>query len=196
MSLGVRAWPLIVLALLAPGCASLRSSYRAVSPGVHTIGNAYTVDPRITWSRTYMYGLYEMWTVDGTGLETLRFYTGITDGQPILRGGANEAQRPRFRASMTAAEISDLVAASLFGSRYPPRDVRPAPFGGVDGFRFEVSYAVSGGVKREAIVTGAVVDKRLHVIAYEGTALYHFAKYREEAEHIVRSVRLRPTASR
>ncbi len=196
MSIGARAWPLIILALLAPACASLRSSYRAVSPGTYTIGNTYTVEPRITWSRTFMYGLFEMWTVDGIGLETLRFYTGITDGQPIIRGGTNEAQRPRFRVAMTAAEISDLVATSLFGSQYPPRDVRPAPFGGADGFRFAVGYAVPGGVKREAIVTGAVVDKRLHVIAYEGTALHHFAKYRDEAEHIMQSVRLRPTASR
>ena len=94
-------------------------------------------------------------------------------------------------AAMTMPEVSEFVAESLFSSRFPPRNVRPAPFGSADGFRFEVSYAGTAGVKREAIVAGAVLDKRLHVIAYEGTALYHFGKYRHEVEHILRSVHRR-----
>jgi len=191
-------WPLVTLVLLAPGCASMRSRYRAVPPGVYTIGEAYTVEPRLTWSRSLLSTVgprFELWTLDGTGLETLRFYKSIPEGEPLI-AGANAAQRPRFRAAMTTAEVSELVAESLFGSAFPPRNVRPAPFGGADGFRFEVSYATAGGVKREAIVAGAVLDKRLHVIAYEGTALYHFGRYREEAEHILSSVRLRPRAAR
>ena len=190
---------LVALALLACGCASMRSTYRVVQPGIYTIGNTYTVAPQHTWSRSPLSGFsprFEMWTIDGVGLESLRFYSGIADGEPLIAGGANDAQRPRFRASMTAAEISEIVAETLFGNRFPPRDVRPVSFGGTDGFRFEVSYATAGGVRREAMVAGSVVDKRLHVIAYEGTALYHFARYRAEAEHIMRSVRLKPTAPR
>ena len=199
MSARIGAWPLLAVALLAASCASMRSAYRAVDPGVRTIGNTYTVEPRVTWSRSFFSTIsprFEMWTIDGVGLETLRFYTGIPEGEPLISGGTNQERRPRFRAAMTTAEVSELVAETLFGSPYPPRNVRPAPFGGVDGFRFEVSYATTGGMKREAIVAGAVVDKRLHVIAYEGTALYHFAKYRDEAEHIVQSVRLKPAAAR
>lgn len=199
MSARARLWPLVVLALLAPGCASMRSGYRAVPPGVRAIGDAYTVEPGMTWSRPFLSTIsrrFEMWTIDGTVLETLRFYTGIPDGEPLVSGGADQEQRPRFRTAMTTAEVSEMVADSIFGRRYPPRNVRPAPFGGASGFRFEVSYANATGVKREALVAGAVLDKRLHVICYEGTALYHFGKYREEVEHILASVRLKPPAAR
>ena len=199
MSARARLWPLVVLALLPPGCASMRSGFRTVPPGVRTIGNAYTVEPSMTWSRSFLSTLnprFEMWTIDGTGLETLRFYTGVPDGDPLISGGANQERRPRFRAAMTTAEVGEMVAESIFGSRYPPRNVRPAPFGGTDGFRFEVNYASTSGVKREALVAGAVLDKRLYVIVYEGTALYHFGKYRDEVEHILASVRLKPPATR
>jgi hypothetical protein len=183
-------WPLVAITLVAGGCASMRSTYKLVEPGVRTMGDAYTVQPRMAWS-VYRSGKLETWTIDGFALETLRFFKGVDEGEPLIRGGANEALRARFHGAMTMAEVSEFVAESLFGSRFPPRNVRPAPFGGADGFRFEVSYGGAAGVKREAIVAGAVLDKRLHVIAYEGTALYHFGKYRDEVEHILGSVHLR-----
>jgi len=196
VSARARGCVLAVLLLLAPGCASFKSSYRAVPPGSRTIGNTYTVEPRLTWSRWFLIGRLELWTIDGIGLETLRFYSGVAAGETLVTGGTNPERRPRFRAGMTTAEISEMVVDSLFGSRFPPRNVRPAPFGSADGFRFEVSYAVASGVKREALVAGAVLDKKLYVIAYEGAALYHFGKYREEAEHILASVQLKTPAAR
>src|SRR5262249_47275710 len=152
-----------------------------------------------TWSRSPFSGLsprFEMWTIDGIALESLRFYSGVPDGDPLISGGANQERRPRFRTAMSTAEVTELVADSLFGSGYTLRNVRPAPVGAADGFRFEVGWAGTGGVKREALVAGALLDKRLHVIVYEGTALYHFGKYRAEAEHIMASVHLKLPAGR
>ena len=190
MSARAKVWPLVAITLVAGGCASMRSMYKLVEPGVRTMGDVYTAQPRMAWS-VYRSGKLETWTIDGFALETLRFFKGIDEGEPLIRGGANEERRARFHAAMTMPEVSEFVAESLFSSRFPPRNVRPAPFGSADGFRFEVSYAGTAGVKREAIVAGAVLDKRLHVIAYEGTALYHFGKYRHEVEHILRSVHRR-----
>ena len=55
--------------------------------------------------------------------------------------------------------------------------------------RFEITYATSDGVRREALVAGAVLQRRLYVIAYDGTALHHFDVYRDEVERIA-SIRL------
>ncbi len=43
----------------------------------------------------------------------------------------------------------------------------------------------------DALVAGAALKNRLHVIVYDGTSLYHFGKYRAEAERVIESVRLK-----
>ena len=45
-------------------------------------------------------------------------------------------------------------------------------------------------MNRRALVAGAVLKHRLHVIVYDGLALYHFGQYREEAERVIDSVSL------
>ena len=45
-------------------------------------------------------------------------------------------------------------------------------------------------MKREPFVTGATVKGRLHVIVYEGTALYHFERYRPDVERLLESITL------
>jgi hypothetical protein len=45
-------------------------------------------------------------------------------------------------------------------------------------------------VKREALVTGATVKGWLHVIVYEGSALYHFERYRPDVERLLESIAL------
>jgi hypothetical protein len=177
--------------LLATGCAVVET-YRPVEPGVRSIGGVYTVEPGLAWSSSTT-GKLEMWTIDGVALENLRFFTGIADGEPlpVSRAVVIDDRRPRFRSWMTAAETSDFVAESLYGSQFTPKNVRPAPFGRASGFRFELSYTARDGVQRDALVAAAVVQQRLHLIAYEGTALYHFARYRGEVERIIGSVRLK-----
>lgn len=185
-----RPVPLVILALsvlVGSGCAPF-TLYKLVEPRERSIAGAYTVQPRLAWS-SVAGGQVETWTIDGVALERLRFFSGIAEGQSLL-GGDVGGRRPRFLPSLTRPEVAELVADSLFGSRFPARHVRPAAFGGAPGFRFELRYATNDGVKREAIVVGAVLQGRLHVIVYEGTALYHFDKYRDEVEQIIGSIRL------
>jgi hypothetical protein len=178
---------LAACALLLGGCASL-GRYRLVEPGARAMAGAYTVQPALAWS-SIRSGKTELWTIDGLTLESLSFFTGIAEGESILGGRSVDDRRARFSASMTLPEVAELVADSLFG-RFPPRNVRPASFGGAPGFRFEVSYATRDGVQREALVAAAVLHKQLYVIAYSGTSLHHFARYRAQAEHVIDSVRL------
>jgi len=176
---------LAACALLLGGCA-VASRYRLVEPGTRSMAGAYTVQPGLAWSSIGA-GKTEAWTIDGLALEGLRFYIGVAEGESIL--GGDSVRRGRFSATMTLPEVAELVADSLFG-RFPPRNVRPARFGGAPGFRFEVSYATRDGVHREALVAAAVLHKHLYVIAYTGTSLHHFTRYRDEAEHVIDSVRL------
>jgi hypothetical protein len=184
-----RAGLVAALATLAPGCTTF-SVYKMIEPQARAIDGAYTVEPRLAWS-SIVSGKQETWTIDGVLLESLRFFKGVTEGEPMLRGGADENRRARFHPSMTPTEVTEFVADSLYGSRYPPKSIRPAPFGGAPGFRLEVSYATRDGVRRDALVAGAVLQGRLHVIAYDGTSLHHFARYRDEAEAIIASIRLK-----
>lgn len=185
-----RRWALVSFAIVVSGCAMIgRGTYKLVEPGVRPIDGIYTVEPRLAWSALGG-GKVETWTIDGVSLERLRFFKSIGEGESMLTGGANDDRRARFRASMTPTEITEFVTDSLFGSRFPPKNVRPARFGGAQGFRLEVSYSTRDGVKRDALVAGAVLQHRLQVIVYDGTSLYHFDKYRDEAEHIVGSIAL------
>ncbi len=193
MTRSARLGALATCALLLGGCAS-PSRYRLVEPGARSTAGAYTVQPGLAWSSIGA-GKVETWTIDGLSLESLRFFTGIAEGESILGGRAAEDRRARFSTSMTLPEVAEFVADSLFG-RFPPRNVRPARFGGAPGFRFEVSYTTRDGVHREALVAATVLQKQLYVIAYTGTSLHHFARYRDEAEHVIDSVRLTGASAR
>jgi len=178
----------VALGITLAACAP--KTYSLVEPRPRPIDTFYSVEPGVAWTATST-GKIESWTIDGYALESLRFFKGIADGEPMVTGGANEEQRPRFRATMTLTESAELVATSLFGARVTPTDVRPAAFGGAPGFRFDVAYATRDGVERKALAAGAVVNDRLHVIVYDGTSLHHFGKYRAEAERVIESVRFK-----
>jgi hypothetical protein len=189
--LSVRALGGLALLGLATGCATAgRPSYSLVEPRLRPIEEYYTVEPGVAWT-TMTVGKVEWWTIDGYVLHQLRFYKGIADGEPMFTGGANEDRRPRFRTTMTPTEAAEFIIESLYGGRLTARNLRPAPFGSAPGFRFEVSYVTRDGVQREALVSGAVVKDRLHTIVHDGTALYHFGRYRPEAERVIESVRLK-----
>jgi hypothetical protein len=179
----------VALVVVASGCAT-GARYTLVEPRVRSIDTAYTVEPRLAWT-SMSTDKIESWTIDGFALESLRFFKGIDEGEPMVKGGPNEDRRPRFRAAMTPTEIAELIVDSLYGGRITPDALRPAPFGGAPGLRFELTYDTRDGVKRQALVAGAVIAKRLHVIVYDGTALHHFGKYRDEAERVIESVRLK-----
>jgi len=184
-----RGVAIVALGVALTACATA-NTYSLVEARQHPIDTFYSVEPNVAWTATST-GKVETWTIDGYSLESLRFFKGIADGEPMVTGGPNEEQRPRFRATMTLTETAEFVATSLFGSRITPRDVRPASFGGAPGFRFDVAYATREGVERKALVAGAVVGERLHVIVYDGTSLHHFGKYRPQAERVIESVRFK-----
>jgi hypothetical protein len=186
----LRAMASLMLTALASGCATATKGYTLIEPHVTPVDEAYVVEPGLRWS-SVSNGKIETWTIDGVALERLVFFKGIGEGEPMIAATDKDDKRPQFRAALTLAEVAEFVVESLYGSRLTAQDLRPAPFGGSPGFRFELAYATRDGVNRRALVAGAVLKHRLHVIVYDGLALYHFGQYREEAERVIDSVSLK-----
>lgn len=179
---------LAVVALVVGGCAT----YSLVEPRLVTIAGAYMVDPQIPWSAARE-GAWEVWTVDGPSLQSIQFLKGLEDGEPLFRPRGDE-KRPNFRKTMTASEIMELVVDSFSAvgaQKIRAMNLRPAAFGTAQGFRFELAYLTATGLEKQAMVAGAVLSHRLYLIIYSGAREHYYPKYREHAERIIQSVRLK-----
>jgi hypothetical protein len=182
-----RRLPALTFALLVAGCAT----YSLIEPKRTAVGDLYTVEPQIRWSATRVGGV-EIWTVDGPSLQAIRFLKGLRDGDPLFEG-KTQAKRPQFKKDMSASDIMEFVVDSLSvqgSQKIATRNLRPAPFGNNPGFRFEMSFVSREGLDQEALVEGAVIAERLHLIIYSGARAHYFPKYKPEIERLIESIRM------
>lgn len=184
---------LLLASALTAGCAVVT----LVEPKRTTVGDAYSVEPQIRWTSLPARTGMELWTVDGSGLQSITFVKGVADSQPVVRGliqgGAPEDKRPKFRKGMTPSEIMELLVDSyaLFGNqKIETANLRPAKFGTADGFRFEMTFVLRSGLEMQALAAGVVVKDRLHALIYSGTRAHYFPKYRDTVERVLASVQL------
>src|SRR5690348_11278403 len=98
---------LMAVASLFAGCAR----YTLVEPRPRTIADVYTVDPQTHWS-SVTDGKWEVWTVDGPGLEAIQFLTGLPDGEPLFRA-ADAQKRMTFRTTMSPSELAELLVTPV-----------------------------------------------------------------------------------
>lgn len=179
----------IALTLLAlSGCSF---GYQLVEPVPQKIGGLYTVQPQIQWSK-FDAGWMEMWTVDGSSLEAVRFYKGLKEGDTLLRLEDND-KLPTFRSRMRANEVREFVVDSLAqsgGNKVKATRLRPMKFGGHKGFRFDLSFLTDDGLAMQGIVAGAVIDGKLQMIIYTGTETHYFARYKKPVERLMKSIRM------
>ncbi len=180
-----------VLLITVAGCAQ----YSLVEANIQKIGGAYTVDAQIDWNK-HAEGKVELWTVDGPGLEALRFFKGLGDGDALFirpAGMAKEIKFPVYRAGMTASEVMEFVVDSLGragAAEVAARGLRPARFGAVPGFRFELSFATANGLEMSGLAAGAVIEDALHLILYTGARVHYFPKHRDDVEHLLGSIEM------
>ena len=123
----------------------------------------------------------------------LQFLNGLEDDQPLFRS-RDDAKRAKFRKGMTASEIAELVTDSLAAvgaEKVVATGLRPEPFAGTEGFRFDLRFQTKSGLEKQGFVVGAVVKERLYLIMYSGLVDHYFAKHREDAERVIRSVRVK-----
>lgn len=173
----------IPLALLLAGCGD----YLRVPPGqpVAVAKSAMTVTPDRAWNRNGGLGpgkRAESWTLDGPMLNDLTFYGGIGDGETLFREiDRREAPLPRFRATMSAPEVAELLERSYrvatSTTLFAMDALAPAPFAERDGFVMRYRYTLPGDdVARRGEARGAVVGGRLYLLTYEAAAIHYFER--------------------
>ncbi|ADE15115.1 hypothetical protein Nhal_2008 [Nitrosococcus halophilus Nc 4] len=155
------------------------------------VGEIYTVDPQIKWSRFYRRNI-EIWTVDGPSLEAIYFVKGIDPDETLV--ATNEEEKwPKFDPDMTANEIMELIIDSLARTGYTqlqPHHLRPEIFGSLKGFRFDFDFLYQDGLEGQGLVTGTIIENKLYLILYIGTRQHYFSKYLDEVNKIIKSIRL------
>ena len=191
-----RAACIVIGVALLAGCAQ----YSKVDADRVPIQGKMSVQSSTAWNRVNS-GLggeaVDVWTANGLPLDSITFVAGVPSGEPIFkRSAAVNSENdpfPAFNAEMTPSEIVELVEATLAKaaqtSLFETANLQPMRFGGVDGFRFDISYVRRNDeVDRDGFVAGTVRDGKLYLIIFSGTRLFHARQLTPQAEEIVRSV--------
>jgi len=173
---------MLALAVTAPASAG----YRLMAAGqMASVGSrGLSVTPPDAWNRLgqRIGRNAESWTLDGLSLNDLTFYAGIDDGRTLFREvDKRERPLPHFSSTMLPTDIPQLfetsyrIAAST--ALFEIGRVEPASFAGRPGVRFAYSFVQQGEeVRRTGEATGAIIDGRLYLIAFEAPAVHFFAR--------------------
>lgn len=181
-----RCFVLSLLVFTLAGCVG----YSIIEPARRNIGQAYSVEPQIVWSKQSPSDM-ETWTVDGVMLQSLRLYSGLEDGDPLFRLDAEDM--PVFRKDMLAGEAVEFIVDSIAregGANVRSSNLRPAPFGEEAGYRVDLTFFSNTGLEMRGLAAGTVVDDRLYLILYVGAASHYFPKYEDNVNRLIDSVRI------
>lgn len=179
-----------ILVLALSGCVSVT----AVNPGMPTAVGDFTVDPQVQWANLRI-GLSNepVWTIDGFGLQEIRFYTGVQPGRPLFPiPGANQADLPVYQANMLPNDVMDFIAAALGRVGYlqvRTAALTPAPFGSAMGFRFDLTMTTAAGLQMKGSALAAQRNGHLDVILYLAAAEHYYDRYAPVVDRIFASVR-------
>jgi hypothetical protein len=195
----------VAAALAVAGCAPLV----LVQPERQTVGGVISVQPGIKWNKLTMSdyrGNVEVWTLDGPALNTLLFFTGVPDGEPLFTraaGAAPAAQQEKpavFRSTMNPVEVQELLEATL--ARHfrttivEARNLKPAPVANGQGFRFETRHVGRDEVERDGVFVGTIRNGKLYGAWFQGAKLHYFKRYLPEFDQMVASAQLVGDAAR
>lgn len=176
----------LVLLLALTSC----STYRLVEPTRQDIAGHYSVTTPVEWTgATVSNG--EFWTINGAALDELNFFAGIKAGNPLVEAYGSDGEPPVFKASMRASEVMELVTDSLAFQGYKKvrgSKLRPAKFGALPGFRFEVVFTTEDGLNYAGKAIGAVADGELHLILFSAPFSHYFPRYHQTVEQIFNSI--------
>jgi hypothetical protein len=180
------------LCLLLSACAGFRA-VEARNPV--DVGDNVTVDPQVAWANAFGPGISgTVWTIDGLGLNELRFFTGIAPGAPLLSiPGVDKRDLTAYDATMLPNDVMELVATTLGkmgGQQVATTGLRPASFGSVTGFRFDLALATMDGLQIKGEALFAQRRGKLDVVLFIAPAEYYYDRYAPVVEKVFASVRI------
>ena len=192
---------LVTVVFLLSSCAT----YTLVEPKRFTVAPGFSLQPTLAWNQVGAHlvkGPAVIWTTEGQSLDSLLIFPGIGHGKAMLEdetgqssaeADAKKEKPPTFRSDMSPNEIMELFEASMVratrSTLASATALRPAPFAGVPGFRFDFALTTPDQLERRGIAAGAVRDGKLYLIYFQGSRIYHFGKLKDEAERIIDSAR-------
>lgn len=184
------AVPLVVALAALAGCVA--GGYTLIEPGRTQIDDEFSVSSNMAWSQQ-AFGERHVWTINGAGLEAVWFYAGLEDGDALIAQIDEDEDAPRFDADMRPNEVMELVVDSLglIGAvNVEGKGLRPAEFGSVKGYRFELTLQTAEGLIKRGLAVGTIQEDKLQLIVYLAADLYYYDKYLDEVERIFASVEM------
>jgi hypothetical protein len=165
------------------------------------VGADITLVPQVAWSQaSNQTGYGPLWTIDGIGLNELRFYTGVASGRPLMQiPGVQFRDLGKYESTMLPNDVMDLFAGTMDKAGHQQirtAELRPAPFGPITGFRFNFTYATADGLQMKGMVLAAQRAGRLDMIMFTAPAEYYFDHYAPTVEQIFASVQVPNMAAR
>ena len=178
-----------ILLLFLQGCAS----YQAIDANkTIDVGDGVKVSPQIAWVRASGPSISgTIWTVDGVGLNDLRFLTGIRKGDPLIDiVGVSRRDMTLYDPTMLPDEVAELTASTLTKlgwSQVKTDSLAPAQFGKMKGFRFNLT-ASAEALEIKGLGLAAQRGGKLDLILYTAPAEYFFDKYASTVYRIFETV--------
>jgi hypothetical protein len=178
-------------ALLA-GCAA----YKAIDPVMAVnVGDDITVEPQVQWANAlYQANTVRLWTIDGFGLDELRFYMGVKQGDPLFQiPGVQRREMGAYNTTMLPDDVMELVSSTLGKAGYQQirtEGLRPVPFGTITGFRFDLGFTTSDGLLMKGDALFAQRRGKLDLILFMAPSEYYYDRYAPIVERIFGSVRI------
>jgi hypothetical protein len=193
----------VKIVLVAMICFALAAcaTYTAVDPNKPvTLSNGVTVDPQVPWATSASGFAGTVWTIDGLRLNSLRFLTGITPGNPVMTiPGINKKDMITYNTTMLPNDVIDMVASTLNKAGYQQvraDGLRPVPFGSAAGFRFDLSLTTMDGLLMKGAGLSAQRDGKLDVIFFLAPAEYYYEHHLPTVERIFSSIRVPPPTAK
>jgi hypothetical protein len=185
MNMRILAVAALCLPLAACGGASLVDAGKPVS-----IGDGIQVDPQMRWTKlSAQSGI--LWTVDGMGLNELRFFLEVKPDRPLMRvPGATAKELPQYKKDMLPDDILDLTVSTLSKGGYEQvrgSNLRPVSFGSGKGFRFDLDF-VSDSLTMKGVAIARQHADHLDLILFVAPTEYYFGRDTATVEKIFASL--------
>lgn len=187
----------IFLMLLLAGCINI-----VKVEGDQVINNKLAVKLPHAWNKLPAFSQpYETWTLDGMGLDELRFWAGFKPGQALMTIppgtvplGQKAPRVPTYTAGMQPDQLVSLFETlySADGSTVKIQRIDAVPFAGEKGLRFEFSVTrKTDDLLLSGVGWVAVREGDLYAATFVAPQLSFFRRLYPKAESIIATARIK-----
>lgn len=121
----------------------------------------------------------ELWTIDGTSLNSLSVFSGIKPNEHVFMLGREKKSNPNgpwYRPGMRPDELRDAILDGLKGQGWAnlaDSNFRPHDFAGKPGIRFDVSLTNPDGLIYQGSVAAIENGGKLNMLFWKAPSEYY-----------------------